>query len=938
MNAFDGSLLETSSQSLKTRPTKVRKQLEGNTVFSKSAKAIYVLATHWDREWYETFQGFRARLLDTLDSILEGFHNLSLKGPFTMDGQAIPILDYLEMRPEKTEEVRGLIAEGLIEVGPWYVQPDEWLVCGESLIRNLEIGFSVCRQLGGEPLKVGLCQDQFGHISQLPQILRGFEIDTAFLMRGTGIDASKTSYALWRGADGSELICYLFSGIGYGNFAHQVRRVGDYNARPTPQEIRIWAEAYYKAEEFRGGGAPVLFYDGGDHLQWDRSAYAVLFQDEPANVGGRPLTHGSLRDFAEEMQRVRSRELAVMDGELRKASRLPVHLDQSFLIPGVLSSRVKLKQENARCEALLTRWAEPMAVTAEALCGINYPSTEIEVAWKWLLQNHAHDSICGCSIDAVHRDMEFRFAQAQGIANIVTKRSLEALAARMSPAVCGKDGLTASVFNPLPHRRCGVFELTLELPVGWPMFGEAFFFEMQPAFRIYGPDGVEIPYQRLGQQLNRTRYKAEGVKFPQELKVHEVRVALPLDLPAMGGIALGIVPEPLNPPAPVWPQLAPPTRYDLGAGMAESPATLANGLVQIHILADGSLTLTDLRTGEVYPGALVFEDSADIGDGWYHGTAVNNATFSSIGSLKSVAVEHDGALLSSLLLRYSMSIPRRYDFATGRRSTETASLEIEVKATLRRGDPSVHFHLLVHNNCEDHRLRVRFLTGTTAPTFCSDSTFDVVTREVALPPDKHLYRELPVETVPQRTWTAVRGTGRALAVVAPGMHEVAVGNTVGRPLYLTLYRSTRRTVLTDGEPGGQCLGTLEFRFVITLGACAESDQTLCKLSAECEAGIQIIHRAPTPGYPSSFSLLEVTGDVAFSSFRKRNGGWELRLWNPHGHASEAVVTLKSAQKDTLVTQRRLNGQSNGISVSAQGEKIFKLDPKQILNIAYTNGE
>jgi alpha-mannosidase len=285
-----------------------------------------------------------------------------------------------------------------------------------------------------------------------------------------------------------------------------------------------------------------------------------------------------------------------------------------------------------------------------------------------------------------------------------------------------------------------------------------------------------------------------------------------------------------------------------------------------------------------------------------------------------------------------MAIPRRHDFASGRRSAEIAALEIEVKATLTRDDPTVRFEVKVNNNCEDHRLRVSFLTGTSVSNFCSDSAFDVVTREVALPADGHLFRELPVETVPQRSWSAVRGDGRALALVAPGMHEAAVGNKPGRPLHLTLFRGTRRTVLTDGEPGGQCLGTLEFQFLLALGACAESDHTLCKLSAECEAEIRAIHHAATAGHPSSFSLLEVSGGAACSAFRKRNNAWELRLWNPLGAAAETTIALapEATPGAALVTRRELDGQASGPPEPAQGAKKFQLAPKQVINLAFTS--
>ncbi len=59
---------------------------------------------------------------------------------------------------------------------------------------------------------------------------------------------------------------------------------------------------------------------------------------------------------------------------------------------------------NNKSQVLLERYVEPLGVMA-SLEGKKYESDFILQAWKYLIQNHPHDSICGCSIDEVHQDM-----------------------------------------------------------------------------------------------------------------------------------------------------------------------------------------------------------------------------------------------------------------------------------------------------------------------------------------------------------------------------------------------------------------------------------------------------------------------------------------------------------------------------------------------------
>jgi alpha-mannosidase/mannosylglycerate hydrolase len=141
---------------------------------------------------------------------------------FHMDGQTIMLEDYLEIRPEQEERLKKLIRAGRIVIGPWYVMPDEFLLTGESLVRNLQKGFEICKAYGVEPMKSGYVTDIFGHNSQFPQILKGFDIDSAVLYRGIG-DYLKDSFQ-WEGADGSHVLCVkLDRDRSYSNFYFAIR-------------------------------------------------------------------------------------------------------------------------------------------------------------------------------------------------------------------------------------------------------------------------------------------------------------------------------------------------------------------------------------------------------------------------------------------------------------------------------------------------------------------------------------------------------------------------------------------------------------------------------------------------------------------------------------------------------------------------------------------
>ncbi len=259
----------------------------------------YVLSTHWDREWYQTFQDYRYRLVRLLDRIIAGWERDELHGPFQCDGQAIILEDYLEVRPERRSLVERFASEGKFVIGPWYVLPDEFLVSGESLVRNIALGRQVARQFGGQPSNAGFMCDMFGHNSQMPQIFAGFGVTGGFIWRGVNIVDQRMMR--WRGADGTELPCYRFGHNGYCSFASEARYARDPQPEPDPELLRERLEAYLVTEGMETQTGPMLAFDGGDHMEWDRAAYAVIAERLGQPRDGFEVVHTSLDAYLAEM-------------------------------------------------------------------------------------------------------------------------------------------------------------------------------------------------------------------------------------------------------------------------------------------------------------------------------------------------------------------------------------------------------------------------------------------------------------------------------------------------------------------------------------------------------------------------------------------------------------------------------------------------------------
>ena len=335
---------------------------------------------------------------------------------FTLDGQLATADDYLEIRPEAEERLRALVRAGRLAIGPWQALMDEFLVDGETIIRNLEAGLARAEELGGT-MRVGYLPDMFGHVAQMPQILRAAGIEVAVAWRGVP-GAVRSHRFAWEGIDGSEVLTeYLPDG--YDNAAHLFDGPGEADLAPFEELYRPWF-----------GEDDILGMVGTDHMPLVPDLVART--PEGARIG----------TLAEYLAGARVQDgLTRWRGELRSAAR-------ANLLPGVTSARIDLKAASARAERWLERYAEPL----QALYGADWPEPFLRVAWTRMFQNSAHDSICGCSADEVSAQVLVRYAEAEQIGRELAGRALARLAA-------GVPADAFAVVNPSPRERTDLVDL-----------------------------------------------------------------------------------------------------------------------------------------------------------------------------------------------------------------------------------------------------------------------------------------------------------------------------------------------------------------------------------------------------------------------------------------------------------------------------------------------
>jgi alpha-mannosidase len=396
-----------------------------------------------------------------------------------------------------------------------------------------------------------------------------------------------------------------------------------------------------------------------------------------------------------------------------------------------------------------------------------------------------------------------------------------------------------------------------------------------------------------------------------------------------------------------------PTRQG-GKGLTTGPVSAENDFLTIEFENNGLLKLTDKRSGQVYDKLLILQDSADIGDGWYHGPAVSDELHYSGAANASIACIVDGPEKTTFRVELHWPLPAKFDFNDMNRDTARKELRVDHEVTLRAGCDRVEVKTTVYNQIKDHRLRILFPSGAKADTYLADSPFDVIQRPIALHKDHYKWAELEVDTKPQQSWTAVADKKRGLAVISDGLPESAVCDWSERPIALTLLRGFKKTVMTKGEPGGQIQGRHDFNYWIMPLSGGPNFTELCTAGQKLAAAISTVQPElvkktnnpeepikPTnfgrgPVLPEKFGFIKVNGPVVVTAFRAGDDdSTVIRFFNPDNKNAKCEISLfEKIGKAWLCDLEEKAVEKMPVS---GGKLKMNVDPKKIVTIKLIKG-
>ncbi len=799
--------------------------------------------THWDREWYRTFQQFRARLVDTVDRALTLLDNDS-GYCFVLDGQSIIVVDYLAIRPQQRPTLQKHCLQGRLAVGPWYVQPDSLLPVGETHVRNLLLGIAHAR-MAGRSSRVAYTPDSFGHPAQLPQIFAGFGLKLFVYWRGNGdeIDTLPSTYQ-WVAPDGSTVL------------AHHLAE-GYFNAAELPSDpekaASLLAPVVSRLRE-RNPQQPALLMHGIDHAFPQPHTQAVA--DALSQTIRTRVVRGTLDDFAATLKPPR----ASYRGELRGAR-------VANLLPGVWSSRMHLKAENRHCESLLLQWMEPWAALALALVGQD-ERPALRLAWATMLENQAHDSIGGCSIDAVHEQMLDRFRLVREVAYETTRRILERLAgmdgSRQTPWT---QPWSVYVFNPSPFPRTDLVRLPLD-PHPW-----------------FGLQGDEVktlavhPWITAAAVPQGFTVNGVPVRIVEDSEAPRVRLRLeqqPLaieflarDVPALGctRVVLRAHEQPVE-------------------DIVDDGDEIANEFLRVKADPSGTFDVDFLVPQVRYQKLGNWEDLGDRGDTYDFDPVPGTPVLRTVGFRRT----RHASGIETLRIERLLELPRKLAPSREARSQETVLLPLVLELRLAPRLTRLLIDVWLENTACDHRLRLLFPTGQPAATCFAATTFDIARRPTEIRAQPHWVHP-PTRTFPHHGFVHANG----LTVTAPGLPEAEV--TPEGTIALTLLRAvgwlslpglhTRPDLAgpTIPTPNAQCLGPFRTRLALSYGLD-------CQTVTELSAGLWPVVGGDQPLLEPQHSLLAIEPrDVVLSALLpapRRHRLW-LRLLNPWEHTVDAAV-------------------------------------------------
>ena len=869
----------------------------------KKKKTIHIIShSHLDREWYMPFERHRYHLIELVNAIMKQAENDPKFKSFHLDGQMIPIFDYLEVKEQERERLLNHLKKGTIQAGPWYILQDAFLTSGEANIRNLQLGLHYAKELGIEPVMIGYFPDTFGNCSQLPQILKKFNIDCAAFGRGLnevgfnntiveqkGINQSEL---IWASPDGSEVAAIFFANW-YCNSC-------DIPFDSDDAIVEFFKGVIAKAEKFSKID-DLLALNGCDHTPLRRNIGSII---ELLNkrLPEYNFVHSNFKDYIKVVlankDKFKNRHV---EGEI-----VGQYTTGYNLLINTASTRVDLKQLNYKCQNRLEKETEPIAALSYLYTGI-HDDSELLYAWKKLIENHPHDSVCSCSVDEVNREVEGRYKKAHQMATMIRDEALYRIVESMDNPT-EYEGLF--VINKHPYINSNHAFATIAYPVR----------ENVKDIEIVDSKGNKVPFN----------YKKRGNDFiyniPKE-SFREVHLSSVFDIeiltnniPPLGWESYFI--KPVDKKREI--------KFDRRSNILE------NDFIKMTINSDGTYNILDKEKNITLNNLGYFEYTPDIGDEYNYRPDSDNIKIYSKGLRAKIKKVESSPVKDEVKILITMKVPGNANNKKVTRKYER--LEIVSSITLYKNLRYPKIKTKILNNIKDYRLRVIFEHGISdTPYVYSEGQFDLIKRNI---------EQWPGWVNPSTTnrfdnFVMLKNDKVGFICSAKGLYEYEViRQTPNKDLALTLIRC----VAEMGDwgffptPDSQLQKNIEVEYTLRYFDISDEDQAIqdaYKFHARRPYGVQFNkhHKGHLPF--SNFLIKIENPKIVMSSFKKAflKDGIILRLYNI---SEQAIETTFNFNNELLLNPSLVNLNEEFIAkINTSNDSItLTFKPKEILTLHF----
>ncbi|WP_394887131.1 mannosylglycerate hydrolase [Clostridium butyricum] len=854
---------------------------------------------HWDREWYFSTEESRILLVNNMKEIMDMLENNPDYPYFVMDGQTAILEDYLAVKPQDKERIKKLVEEGKLIIGPWYTQTDEMVVGGESIVRNLLYGIKDCGEFG-DYMKIGYLPDSFGQSAQMPQILNGFDIKHSMFWRGCSErkGTGKTEFN-WTSDDGSEVVVQMLP-LGYA--------IGKY--LPTDIDaLKKRMEKYFPVLDRGATTEHEILPNGHDQMPVQKNIFNVIEKLKELYTD-REFFLSRYENIFEELEKESNRD--TISGEFLDGKYMRVHRS-------IFSTRMDIKAANARIESKITNILEPLASIAYSL-GFEYHHGLIELIWKEIMKNHAHDSIGCCCSDKVHKEIMNRFLLAEEKVD----RLIEFYKRKITDAIsCEKALDKLTIFNLMPYEREEIIRAQI--------------ITKMKSFEMVNDEDIKLDFQVIHkEEIDAGLIDRQIVHYGNYDPFMIYTIEFKDVVPAMGYKTYLIKES----------EFMIEKEY-------EAVNKIDNDFYEIEVNENGTLKILDKKMNKTFDNVLLMENGGDEGDEYDFSPLVDEKLIFNTHVKAEYSIKKN-KFNNEIKISYRLDVPKNIESRKNNNIDGYVDFNISINVPNDKARIDIVFD--IDNQACDHRIRTYIPTNIASKFSVSDNQFGYIKRDVydeAMDVwEKEGWDERPDSIYPMLTFVGLSDEEHGVAVLTNSTREFEIVGEKFDTIAITLFRSVgflgkEEMVRRPGRPSGiklptpdsQLIGNITIDFAIATHEKSTLEANVANMAKQYLTPMVTYNKMPYNAMklndsevitPYSYSLLkQYDENLVLSVIKKaeKEEGLIIRMYNPNEYEESTNIlfdrSIKEAVKANLNERKieKINIEDNSIKVKCRKNQV-----------------